>query len=60
MCRLYASALNVLCYICSGAAIALILANYCLPAFIIFFVWVRKLHRKTWDGGCGLAFSLNV
>ena len=34
----------------SGAALALVIANYCQPLFLIGYVWIRKQHKQTWDG----------
>ena len=34
----------------SGAAVALVITNFCQPLFLIGYVWIRKQHKQTWDG----------
>ena len=43
----------------SGAAVALVITNYCQPLFLIGYVWIRKQHKQTWDGELSYNFILN-
>lgn len=34
----------------SGAVIALVISNSLPSLMVIVYIWLRKLHRETWDG----------
>ena len=34
----------------SGAALSMVVSNYCQPIILIVYVWARKLHKQPWDG----------